>query len=501
MQEPVPARTRGFVCIVASSRRSAAQPCGSMHTPVPAQRRTRVLIDPSLRNVLQPPCGSMPLPSPAWMWVVVITSPSSAAVRVQAVALAGADARDGAHLSLRWGPGPSPCRPGRAWWSSSFPLPGQPSGSMLLPLPARTCVVVVIFSLPGQPLGSMPQPLPERMPVVVLISVLLVSRCRRCGRRRPRACRWWCASSPPGRSAVGVDAEAAAGPDGGRSVHRRLIRWGRWCRRVRRAGWWWCSSECSVSAVVVDARAHPRVDGGVRLHLALSRWGPFPAPARRGPWSWCSSRPSAVGVDHPAGAGADRGRGAHRCISWSAVGVDAGASPRADRGVRAHLVLSRWGPSRRPRQRGRWSWCSWPTPFIGSASAIRVDRRADGGAEVGRGAHPQPSGSMHGPSPARMVVVAFMSVSFQPSGSIPHPWPEWMVVVAFIACAPFSRWGRCPSRRRRGSASWCSSSALPWSAVGIDAGTRAGADGRGGAHGPFSRVRSGCGKAAEVLPF
>jgi hypothetical protein len=332
---------------------------------------------------------------------------------------------------------------------------------------------------------------------------LLVSRCRRCGRRRPRECRWWCACSPPGRagqplgsmpkprpartvvvvfiaaSSVGVDGAAACGTQGGGDAHRNAP----------------CQPLSSMRRPAPARTVVVVVIGILPCQPLSSMRGPI--PARTVVIVFIS--PSAVGIHLRSQAGAERGRGVHR-------------------------ALSRWGRSSSHRRRGSWSWCSWQHLLLSRWDRCRS--RTPRGSWSWCSSRPQPSGSISQPAPARTVVVVFMASSFDR--------------------VRVSRRGRSPSRRRRGGVSRCSSSAVRvdarpvagadgggrghggllsavgvdaparagadlrggvhrllsrWSAVGIDGGTRAGAQGRGGAHGPFSRVRSGCGKAAEVLPF
>jgi hypothetical protein len=196
---------------------------------------------------------------------------------------------------------------------------------------------------------------------------------------------------------------------------------------------------------------------GDHLSLLSRRAGPGRCPRRRGcGWSWSSqpplgsrpiplpartwvivfivSSPSAVGVDAPAVAGANAGRGAHLRAPGQPL-----SSMRAPTPARMPLVVhmlasgrvSRWGRWCRRVRRGSWSWCSW---------------------------------------------------RLQPLGSIIQPAPAWTVVVVFMASSldqvRVSRRGRSPSRRRRGGVSRCSSSA-----VRVDARAVASADRRSGVHG------------------
>jgi hypothetical protein len=99
------------------------------------------------------PLGSMPEPWPARTWVMVV------------IVILRKRAR-------RWDRSPSPARRGcwRACSSScSSGFAGQPSGSMVWPWPAWTCVVVFIVRSRGQPSGSMVPPWPARTCVFVFI--------------------------------------------------------------------------------------------------------------------------------------------------------------------------------------------------------------------------------------------------------------------------------------------------------------------------------------------
>jgi hypothetical protein len=77
------------------------------------------------------------------------------------------------------------------------------------------------------------------------------------------------------------------------------------------------------------------------------------------------------------------------------------------------------------------------------------------------------------PAPACTCVVVRIVLLLQPLGSMDEPSPAWMCVVVRIG-APFSRWGRCPSPRRRGR--WCESSWWFSSAQRVDAVAGAGGD-------------------------
>jgi hypothetical protein len=220
---------------------------------------------------------------------------------------------------------------------------------------------------------------------------------------------------------------------------------------------------------------------------------------------------SAVGVDSPAGAGADvrarshpalggwprrisrRGRSPGRrqrgCSWWyssrphlpSAVGSIVPPIPARTRAVVIIVpTVSRWGPSRRRRPRERASTCASPPPR-------------------------QPSGSISQPAPARAWVEALIvsswvsrpgrsrcrhrrepgcawswrSPSGQPLSSIRGPMPARTRVCVLIVV--LTRRGRCRPRCPRGP--WCGySSPAPVSAVGVDAAADAGLDSRMDAH-------------------
>jgi hypothetical protein len=210
--------------------------------------------------------------------------------------------------------------------------------------------------------------------------------------------------------------------------------------------------------------------------------------------------------------------------------------------------VSRWGRRRPCIRRGcAWRWSSAAPRVQARAAAgpdvrMRAHRRlrrercsrgrpAAGSSAGRRGPGPaQPFGSMHEPPPARTCVLLLIVPSpswcpLQPSGQMVGPSPARSRVLMLIA-ASFSRWGpgRNPCRRgpswwrswwfflsrwdprpapcRRGCWSWrpCSCS---WSAVVVDAGTDARADGGVDGHGASpgvsrwgrcrSRARRGCG--------
>jgi hypothetical protein len=245
----------------------------------------------------EPPCGSRPLPSPARTCVVAFIGISSSlragragpgrclrqrgrawsrssgsplrsgpAVGVDAAALTGTDVRGRVHRDLLF-------------------AQSRPSGSMPLPSPARTWVVVFIASLQpvlGQPSGSMVWPWPARMRVVVLIAPL-VSRWGRCRRRGRRGCVCSCSSRAP-----------VQGPPLGSIIPpwpARMLVFELMCRSC---GLMVSSGRREASAVGIDARPAACANVGEGLHGC----------------SW-SGRGYAVGVEAGTLAGAEGGGGVH----------------------------------------------------------------------------------------------------------------------------------------------------------------------------------------------
>lgn len=228
-----------------------------------------------------------------------------------------------------------------------------------------------IVVLPGQPLSSMRGPIPARMLDFVPI-VSPTDRSWTCSRREGWS---WCSF------AVLLVSRSRAGPrPRGRGGHRQplgsiavpfparmlvvvliavlLVSRCRPCADPRpRGGWSWCSSRSPSRSQPLGSTIDPWQARIVVVAFILRpparRWDRFPIPRRRGAACWCSSL---------------------------VLSVD---------GVR----VSRWDrwPSR--GRRGRWSWCSsLVLRSMVCASAVRVDPRAAGGADVRTGAHlPPPS--------------------------------------------------------------------------------------------------------------
>jgi hypothetical protein len=277
------------------------------------------------------------------------------------------------------------------------------------------------------------------------------------------------------------------------------------------------------SAHRVDHRADARVDGGAGAHRHLL----LVAVLIR--------RHSAVGVDAPAGAGAE----VRACAHGGPHPLGSMKEPAAARTRVLVLICFSWpvggwisrraGRARCPRRRGAVSWCSWdlrsaqgadggafaraqpgsgghlrllqpwgsmplPSPartcvvvFMGAPSAVGVDGAAAAGAEAGRGLHgsclrmfggAQPSGSIMDPWPARMRVWLFivgLREGQPPLGSIMDPWPARMAVLACMAAPRVSRCRRSAGLLRRGCGSDCSWPVSVKSAVGVDAPAQTGA--------------------------
>lgn len=172
---PAPARTVVFVVIVRSRGKGGGSPCSGARGSVGIQLGTFTCVDRGPESHRQPPpCGSMPVPSQARRCVVAFIGISSlcsgaarAAVRVDAVAFAGAEAGRGLHpisRSFRCGradPGRFLRPPAPSSWCSSLPplvcRQGRPCGSKPLPSPARTFVVVFIAAS-SRVMAAGPQP-------------------------------------------------------------------------------------------------------------------------------------------------------------------------------------------------------------------------------------------------------------------------------------------------------------------------------------------------------
>jgi hypothetical protein len=296
-------------------------------------------------------------------------------------------------------------------WSSSSPWlvvrpPDQPSGSMQTPLPAQTCVCVVIVLL------------------LVVRGASAISRWGRSPSPRRRGCACSFPSCPRCRgragSAVGVDPRAIAGAD----------------VRVRVHG---SSSLQPLGSISPPAAARTRVVVCIGYSSWVSPPGPSRSPPRRGCVSKLSSSPpwSAVGIDRAADAGAELGARGHLdlpaqplssiraptpartrvfvvivILPASAVVVDPGAHARPDPGRRAHRRLSRRDRCRPLCPRGSWCGCSSPSPC-------------------------------------------------QPLGSMPQPMPACIWVWMPIVASRVSRCRRSSRRLRREPSSVCSSSSLP----------------------------------------
>lgn len=311
---------------------------------------------------------------------------------------------------------------------------------------------------------------------------VLLRRWGRCP-SRSRSGPWWWRSSGASVSAVVVDAGADARADRGLDAHRRLLV-KRWISRRgpsrtpgRRAPRCGCPSPphplgsmpgpeparsvvvvCMVpSAVVVDARAHSRADRGPDAHrfvpfacgVDLSRWGPPWSPGRRGSWCWRAWRRQPLS--------SIRGPAPARMRVWllivglrSAVGVDGPAGAGADLRARLHCQV----------------------PFIRSGRCLRLRRRRRGWR-----CSSSRSFSRTGRWMSRRRIWSgcwcAWRCSFQPLGSIPQPTLAWTRVLVFIvrssaqgvdegavACADrrgdghgllLSPRGRCSRRCRRGA--------------------------------------------------
>jgi hypothetical protein len=174
-----------------------------------------------------PPCGSHPAPSPARTCVLVLivflcskSVGSAAAVRVEPRPVAGAHAAvDARHVLLR--------------------LARQPSGSMVIPAPARVPLWFFMVRLlaSGAAVGVDEPALAGVQPRFRLHGCLLSRRGGRCRRRRRRELR--CGSSSCAlvdvyapvaarllrgvRLPVGIDAGRVSGADPGAGVHRSLL--------------------------------------------------------------------------------------------------------------------------------------------------------------------------------------------------------------------------------------------------------------------------------------
>jgi hypothetical protein len=377
----------------------------------------------------------------------------------------------------RWGPGIRPRLRGSRFASSSL-APQPPCGSMPTPSPADTpvCSVIVdaLVKVKGlirrQPMGSMQLPVPARIVVVVRMAVSIwlaaparLPRCVRrvgAGWRLPR--RLW--AREPGRSAApGVERRACAGANACAGSHGAL----------------------------------PGDEVG-----PISRPGRWPSRCPRGSSSWRSSfaPSSAVGLDARAGAGADARRGAHQPPHGSRIEpppartfafvfifrspvLEVCAGARQPLGstqavyparMRIVVVISRpTGPGSSRRRPGRSNACSSSSPVVRGAPR---GRPAAGSSAGRRGPGlAQPSGSMHEPPPARTCVLLLIVPSLR--GVRVSPAGRW--------------WGLRP----RAAAWWCSSPSP--SAVGVQAGTLAGADRRGGVHG---RLPQPLGSTPSPLP-
>lgn len=188
----------------------------------------------------------------------------------------------------RWDRSNPPRRLAGRCSTSSEQLP-QPSGSMQLPLVARTCVVAFIRS-PGS-------------------AFRYGRRGRSSSRIRPVRSWWW---SSWASSSVGVDAAAAGSADVRGCVHRRDLGF-----RAR-----------SGAAFRIDSGAGTGGDVGVGVHGRSFSSGGRSGTAVRveaGPVARAEVRGGvhrprsglAVGVDSAAVAGADVRSGAHRRISMA----------------------------------------------------------------------------------------------------------------------------------------------------------------------------------------
>jgi hypothetical protein len=250
----------------------------------------------------------------------------------------------------------------------------QPLGSISTPLPAATPLCVVIRASDGQrPCGSMPVPSPAVTPLWTVIIRLPSSRTGRADRSRCRRRRGWRSASSSAASAVGVHGAAAfaAGAHACGGVHPPLLPLG---------------SMLQPASVPARTRAMVLIRRSFRWGRCRSR-----RRCRYGRASRCSSSASAVGVHGAAAfaAGADASRRVHR--GPPPLGSTKGPSP-ARSWVWVVMAISRC--------RGWWIR-DGPRVIRGPvrASSWLVDQ-------------PLPSGSMPGPSPARMrVLVVIVSSS------------------------------------------------------------------------------------------
>jgi len=370
---------------------------------------------------------------------------SSATVGVDRRAFARVDRRVRVHRSLPGG------------WCAAQGF-GRPSGSIPLPTPARTAVPIRIF---------------------VLLSVAV-----------PRG----------RRSALGIDGAAGSAANVRAGAH-----------------------------LPSPVRVHPRA-AAVGVHPRAAARADVRGGAHRDPPLACAPLQPSGSIPTPWPARTCVGVLIVSSRSWCAPLQPLGSippPPPARTCVLAFIVvsvvrLSPRGPFPGRARRRSACWCSSPPPFS-HPDRCRIRRRR--GAVCGCSswppwcAPPQPQGSIPGPPPARTCVLVFIAAPVQPSGSISHPPPAWICVLVFIVrsfrvcrgqplgsiplpcpartCVPaliassswwsirLNRWGRSPSRLRRGPACSCPSSPRSRrgaSAVGIDADPVAGADLCAGVH-------------------
>jgi hypothetical protein len=295
----------------------------------------------------QAPCGSKPLPSPARMdvWMVIVASGSvrrRVAVRVEAVAFAGADRGAGGHLPfLRQHEGESRSDRAAVWMAiAAQPWPwGQIPG----PSAARTCVVVCISAsfqpVPELPWGQTPVPSAARTWVVVFIFRILSMD----GGVAPGS-----AAARAG-IAVGTDAGAFGCANVGGGVHRFPLDVGLLCR----------SAAAGVGvAVGAEPGAFACADVGGDAHRMLPWVGfrPRGGPAEGGesrlpPRVQRGMQPAGdeFGMEAPREGRVMRGDGTNRRENGPAAGTGEAPPP-----ARTLWRLSRCRPCGRRLRRACW---------------------------------------------------------------------------------------------------------------------------------------------------
>lgn len=433
-----------------------------------------------------PPLGSIPEPLPArtplWLFIGVLLLRFASHPSGSIVLPAPARIRVVVVIAASWCRGPPPVSPsgrsgsrsrrGAAWSCASWPPRDrrQPFGSIMEVQPARTYVVIFIVRLlrgggQGRPLGSISPPWPAR--AAVWIRILGSSRQPIGSMRQP----------VPARMQVFVVIGRLPGGWFAADVSRS----GRSSRRRRRGcGCWWSSLP---PGGWFSRAGRPGRAGGHRLRECGCWWSSL-SP---GGWFSRAGRP-----------GRARGRRLRECGCWS---------PSPPPGGWFAADVSRPGPRPGRCPRGAASWCAWLASAVGvhpAAAPVGVHPRAAAGADprgrlhrraqpFGSMLEPAPFGSIPGPPPARTCVFVSISSSVSRSG----PWPIRR------------RWDPASGRYRRGCAWWLPSlsslsrgtdvrperSPRPrgrrGSAVGVDAPAVSGADLRARRHRRISGQPSG----------